>query len=416
MRDTLILLTNTFPYQNREEFLLQETFYYKDFKKVYIIPLNAVDTTIKKPIDPDITLFRLRTIAPWDKKKKMIGCIKAGFSEDGREEIRRLHEIGRFSKASLQKALVECYKVACVREEIFDIVNRIFEDHPAENVIIYSYWMLNQAKIAADLKKAYPALRIVTRCHGGDLYEYRYKTKYIPFRKTILEQEDMIFAISENGKQYLEKSFPNRKAPVTVARLGTEPLAERPEISNRKGLHIVSCSYCNPVKRLEKLILTLSGLKEDRIQWTHIGDGPEYDKLRQMAREQIPADIPVELSGHQENESIQALYAGGNFQLFINVSASEGIPVSIMEAMSYGIPVIATNVGGVSEMIEDGGNGYLLPKDFKEEELREKIRQILRMPEERFQAMSDRSYEVWREKFHAGKNYREFIRMLKQES
>lgn len=135
-----------------------------------------------------------------------------------------------------------------------------------------------------------------------------------------------------------------------------------------------------------------------------------------MAREQIPADIPVELSGHQENESIQALYAGGTFQLFINVSASEGIPVSIMEAMSYGIPVIATNVGGVSEMIEDGGNGYLLPKDFKEEELREKIRQILKMPEERFQAMSDRSYEVWREKFHAGKNYREFIRMLKQES
>ena len=53
------------------------------------------------------------------------------------------------------------------------------------------------------------------------------------------------------------------------------------------------------------------------------------------------------------------LFWGNEVRCFINVSSSEGIPVSIMEVMSFGIPVIGTNVGGVSELVNQE-NGHLL--------------------------------------------------------
>ena len=58
--------------------------------------------------------------------------------------------------------------------------------------------------------------------------------------------------------------------------------------------------------------------------------------------------------------------------MFINVSSTEGIPVSIMEAMSFGIPVIATAVGGTPEIVNNE-NGYLLSKDPSAKELAEVI-------------------------------------------
>jgi len=60
--------------------------------------------------------------------------------------------------------------------------------------------------------------------------------------------------------------------------------------------------------------------------------------------------------GHTEN--IGRFYKG--LHLYINTSIHEGIPMSILEAMSYGLPIIAPDVGGISEIIDDGVEGYLI--------------------------------------------------------
>lgn len=59
--------------------------------------------------------------------------------------------------------------------------------------------------------------------------------------------------------------------------------------------------------------------------------------------------------------------------MFINVSSSEGLPVSIMEACSFGIPIIATNVGGTAEIVQAGVNGILLKEQFETEVLKQAI-------------------------------------------
>ena len=73
-------------------------------------------------------------------------------------------------------------------------------------------------------------------------------------------------------------------------------------------------------------------------------------------------DIPnmrTTFMGYVPNVEIMQFMEESNVDVFINLSTSEGVPVSIMEAQSYGIPVIATNVGGTGEII-DKDNGILL--------------------------------------------------------
>ena len=76
------------------------------------------------------------------------------------------------------------------------------------------------------------------------------------------------------------------------------------------------------------------------------------------------------------NQQIIDFYAKTPLDLFINVSESEGIPVSIMEAMSFGIPAIATNVGGTNEIVNQK-NGYLIDSESTSEEISNYINNFL---------------------------------------
>jgi len=85
------------------------------------------------------------------------------------------------------------------------------------------------------------------------------------------------------------------------------------------------------------------------------GDGPERDKLESLIKE-YGLHKSFKLLGHTEN--MNDFYK--DLDLYINTSIHEGIPMSILEAMSYGLPVIAPHVGGIGEIIGDGVEGYLI--------------------------------------------------------
>jgi glycosyltransferase involved in cell wall biosynthesis len=64
--------------------------------------------------------------------------------------------------------------------------------------------------------------------------------------------------------------------------------------------------------------------------------------------------------GYTENKDVLDFYTQNSVNLFISLSAAEGIPVSIMEAISFGIPVLSTDVGGCSEIVNEN-TGLLIP-------------------------------------------------------
>jgi glycosyltransferase involved in cell wall biosynthesis len=99
-----------------------------------------------------------------------------------------------------------------------------------------------------------------------------------------------------------------------------------------------------------------------------------------------------------------------NYSLFLNTSSSEGLPVSMMEAISNGIPIVATNVGGVSEIVNDV-TGFLIPKDFDYHMFENALKFVF----ENISKSEVRREKIrcfWRENYCAEKNYNSFVNEL----
>jgi glycosyltransferase involved in cell wall biosynthesis len=103
-----------------------------------------------------------------------------------------------------------------------------------------------------------------------------------------------------------------------------------------------------------------------------VGEGPELGKIQEEMR-QRKLQTQVRLLGLRSDVS-RLLRAA---DLFLLTSISEGIPLTVIEAMSAGLPVVATNVGGVSEVVEDGQSGLLAPSG-DDGALAEKVLQLAR--------------------------------------
>ena len=104
-------------------------------------------------------------------------------------------------------------------------------------------------------------------------------------------------------------------------------------------------------------------------------------------------------------------YKKNQIDVFVNVSDAEGVPVSIMEALSCHIPVVATDVGGVSDMVIHGENGLLLPYKVSIEEIANALFQIELFKSE---IIRDNAYELFVKRYNAVNNYPQFIRELYQ--
>ena len=115
------------------------------------------------------------------------------------------------------------------------------------------------------------------------------------------------------------------------------------------------------------------------------------------------------MKGAVDHEKLIDYYRTTPVDLFLNVSSSEGVPVSVMEAMSFGIPVIATNVGGTSEIVS-GKTGMLVNADISPEELAGKIEELKQKPE--FFKLRLASRKEWEKKSMAEKVYPEFVIQL----
>ena len=115
--------------------------------------------------------------------------------------------------------------------------------------------------------------------------------------------------------------------------------------------------------------------------------------------------------GRTDNETIHRFYAENHIDLFINVSKSEGVPVSIMEAISYGIPVLATDVGGTAEIVTDA-IGKLMNKDLGPAELAKYIKTFFESSPQKLNTYSKNARDLGCNSYSADKNYNDFIKQI----
>lgn len=398
----VLLLSNTYPYRG-EAFLRTEAELLPEDVQVRLFPFFPDrQHPAEGSVPPQVCVESYPEPSAGKKLRCFFRGLRTFFAErEFRAAFRKKHPLRNIGKAVKFAAISEM-RVLAVRERL------AADGEDGQDLRIYAYWMYETAYVGARLKAMLPGSRLITRCHRYDLYEEVHPGGYLPFRNFILRQADLVCPISENGAAYLEKLYGDAAAAkIRISRLGTIRRAEIPAAREKEdGILLVSCSNLVPVKRVDRIIRALK--KCDRqVCWIHFGDGALRGDLERQAAE-LPANIRFRFMGYQPNEEIQKFYAEHCIDAFVNVSGSEGVPVSIMEAQSYGIPVIATDVGGTSELVHDGKNGTLLRVDFTDEEFLSALGGVLGSAE----AYRADALRTWQTMSDAHRVFPEFYQLL----
>lgn len=282
-----------------------------------------------------------------------------------------------------------------------------------EPTAIYSFWLYDTALAALWTRGAYPCARAIARAHGYDLYRDRTGVDYLPFRELLLSKLDAVLPCSEDGRAHIDANWPGHSDKLYTSYLGTADLPDLSGAPRGGAFHIVSCSRVVAVKRVGLIADALAVLDAGgrRVRWTHYGDGPELSGVKERC--EGFSSVETEFPGSVPNAELLRIYGRDRIDLFVNVSESEGLPISIMEACGVGAPVLATGVGGTGEVVHDGENGRLLPANPNSSEIASAIAGFMGMVGEDVLLMRCASRRIWEEHFRAAENVRQLVGHLK---
>lgn len=409
----LILFTNFFPFGTGEPFLETEVKYYERyFENIYICSLQLREKDISVCRNLPSEKYKVLPVKKVSGIIYLIYSLRAIWDVNFYKEFVKLCNTRRFTFRRIMKLLIylsrSYYEASRINKWLKE--NKVYNEE--EKGVMYSYRFEYQPYVALLIKNRLPNYKVIARGHGFDLYEERRVEKYIPLREFLLEKLDKTVMIAQHGVDYLTKNYSTYSDKIVLYRLGTldRGLAIIP--NSLKTIRIVSCSTVTPVKRLHLLIEALTKVKDVQVHWDHYGDGVLMTQIKKMAAARLNGNITYVFHGHIDNTSLLGEYINNSYHLFINVSSSEGIPVSIMEAMSFGVPCIATNVGGTKEIVVDGKNGFLLSCDFNPSELADRIIKFAQMNKNEYQMFRDYARQYWNEHFNADRNYKMFMEFL----
>lgn len=406
---TLILFSASFPFGTAETFLKNEfPLLGETFDRIFIVT-NDLTSEQTSQISSEIKVVRYPYTASLLSKFSAVANVL-----HLRKELKFMRRRGvSLNKASLFTLLTSYAKTI--------EVNLFLEKLVAENNIqlsqltLYSYWMNDMAAGIAMFKYKHQQAKAICRTHGWDVYFERHKPAYLPLRNFIIGNLDATYCISQNGKEYLDELTQQKYSQkIKLSRLGTFNTKGVLSASNSGKLKLLSCSNVIPLKRTHLIIEALALINDFEIEWIHFGTGVLKNEIEKLAIGKLSGkkNIRFEFGGQVNNETLLNYYSTNAIDVFINVSETEGLPVSIMEANSFGIPLIATDVGGVSEIAKHNTNGFLLAPNCTAAEIAEAIKIFYGLSKQEKDRMRKNAFDIWNKEFNAEKNYPVFIQSI----
>lgn len=414
MRRSLVLLTKNYPFGRGEEFIENEMpVLSKEFGRVIVLATQTEDEPLLTRALPENVLAyavpasRVKSSVTADAVRNFLLGDRAG-RVDGRER--------KAAGRSLKKKLYRAYflaKADAVTRECSALLKSCGFDG-SDGTVFYSYWFHDTALAALKLNEEFGGGLgcAVSRAHRYDLYADKNPAGFLPMRYYLFEHLDRVFPCSQDGASYLASRYPAFTDKVEAAYLGTEDFGEGP-VGADGVFRVVSCCHISPVKRVDLLARSLALLEKSgtKLVWTHFGGGDGLEELKAYAAEHL-GFMECRFPGEVKNQELMEYYQNNPADCFVNTSSSEGLPVSIMEACSFGIPVVATDVGGTAEIVREGRTGFLLPAEFTPEQLAEKLSRLTGMAEEERAGLRGGCRALWRENFCAPVNYERFAREI----
>jgi len=201
--------------------------------------------------------------------------------------------------------------------------------------------------------------RVINHVHSGAYHLFYAKSK--PAIKKMIRKfvndADTLICLSESWKQFFDENFNPVKIEILPNMIDYPVHKEKKE--DTKKIKFLFLGFINNNKGIFDVIEVIKNNVDffsEHIELIIGGDG-ENDKLQNLIKNYQIGNIVKFVGWIQNKAKIQYLQ---NTDVFILTSYSEGLPVSILEAMSYRKPIISTPVGGIPEVVKNDENGFLI--------------------------------------------------------
>lgn len=228
--------------------------------------------------------------------------------------------------------------------------------------------------------------KVVFFIHGWHKKVYRFLDTRNQLVKLFLERffslPDKIIVLADDFKnQLMEFGIESPKIdvlPIMIEYNKYAKVAQEKEDAKTDILFLANFNFDKGIREVVQAVpIVLRRCGTHRIKFTLAGDGPEMPKVAKMVKVQNISD-DVEFTGYVDGQKKYDVFTNANLFVY-PTSHGEGFPTVIAEAMAAGLPIIATGVGAIPEVLEDGVNGIILSKP-DENELANAIVRLLKNP------------------------------------
>ena len=239
-----------------------------------------------------------------------------------------------------------------------------------------AFFGMPSGAVAWLLKTVYKIPYIVS-LRGGDVpgfrpYDFKTFHKLIgPFLRVIWHGASAVIANSQ-GLRALARAF-DSSIEIPIIPNGVDGSRFDTAPRDWSAPRLLSAGRIVYQKGLDLGLRALAQLKDLDWHWSIAGDGPQMEPLQSLARE-LGISERVTFLGWQSKEDLAQAYQQAN--LFLFPSRHEGMPNAVLEAMSSGLPVVATRIAGSEELVLDGETGLLVPSE-DVDALRDALRTVL---------------------------------------
>lgn len=398
--DTLVLITDSFPFGGFTEpsFVLPELAdLTRAFGSVIIMPTIAIgsrgDYEMPEKVEVDTSWldypqWHHKFLRAWRVvQPSVIAGARGDFSYHGLTFSVAVHTFASFIRR-------------WVRRRNIDVDRTLF----------YTFWF-DLATCGLALASRRRQLHYVTRAHGHDVYT----TRAPRLRSLAASRALGVFAAGEAAASSMRADFPESAEKIEVMRLGSADRGEQAYWTHdKKSLTVLSVARVASEKRVALNYVLLRALAIARpsiqIKWIHIGDGPLMQELKDTVSRDCHDNLSIELCGACTNDEVHSLYNEISVDWTMLLSTGEGLPVTVCESLSYGVPVIATAVRGIEEALTDDCALMLAPDPEPEEFVRGILPYLDSEP--RYAAMREAARKRWCQCFNAGALRREFVNKI----
>lgn len=354
----IVVITTHFPYGIVEEnwIAVEIEQLTKHFDRVIVFPVKGLNerrdlSTEVELWDPLVSKWRLGFFFKMSLRLNTWNLFADSFRSSAN------------AKGSFFQRLSICLKFACYRHALEThpkLLNCLTDDI---STVVYAYWG-HIPSLAIPVSKRHGAATCV-RYHHNDLYiEIAHPIQFYPWQDRTRENTDLSVFVSRHGFEYfLSGPSLSPEQDAAVARLGSRDYGPPSQFKPNSGaelLVVASASWIVPVKRVDSIAYCVAMIaKHRRIEWHHFGGG-DPAIVNEAISQAKKAGAKVHLHGTVSTSELQSFYRNNRISFFINLSESEGLPVSIMEALNADIPVVAADAKGTSDAVVDGVSGMLV--------------------------------------------------------